>query len=246
MASPSSRAARIGMLTPSSNTVLEPTVQAMLAQSTATCTAHFSRFTVTEIGLNERQLSQFDPAPIVAAAELLGHAHCGAISWAGTSGSWLGLEQDTALCAAVTARCGCPCTTSTLALVAALRRDGVRRFALVTPYTQDVVDKIALTYAAAGFEIIGGVHLGLTDNASFADCEEAAVAEHCRVAAAESGVDAVVILCTNMRGAQSARALQEVDGITVYDSIAVTVAETLRLVDLAPAEIVPPAFLARL
>jgi hypothetical protein len=49
-----------------------------------------------------------------------------------------------------------------------------------------------------------------------------------------------------MRGAQSARALQEVDGITVYDSIAVTVAETLRLVDLAPAEMVPPAFLARL
>ena len=90
------------------------------------------------------------------------------------------------------------------------------------------------------------VHMGLTDNASFADCEEAAVAEHCRVAAAESGVDAVVILCTNMRGAQSARALQEVDGITVYDSIAVTVAETLRLVDLAPAEMVPPAFLARL
>ena len=102
MASPSSRAARIGMLTPSSNTVLEPTVQAMLAQSTATCTAHFSRFTVTEIGLNERQLSQFDPAPIVAAAELLGHAHCGAISWAGTSGSWLGLEQDTALCGSQT------------------------------------------------------------------------------------------------------------------------------------------------
>jgi maleate isomerase len=42
---------RIGMLTPSSNTVLEPVTQRLLA-GTPAITAHFSRFRVTEIALD--------------------------------------------------------------------------------------------------------------------------------------------------------------------------------------------------
>ena len=49
----------IGMLTPSSNTVLEPITNKIL-NSIEGVTAHFSRFTVTEISSNPHSLNQFN------------------------------------------------------------------------------------------------------------------------------------------------------------------------------------------
>ena len=46
-----------GVVTPSSNTVLEPLTSAMLAQVPG-ASAHFSRFTVTRIALSSRALAQ--------------------------------------------------------------------------------------------------------------------------------------------------------------------------------------------
>jgi maleate isomerase len=47
---------RLGMITPSSNSVLEPVTSAMLA-NVAGITAHFSRFRVTEIALDAAALN---------------------------------------------------------------------------------------------------------------------------------------------------------------------------------------------
>ena len=54
---------RLGMLTPSSNTVLEPVTYAMLRDQPSV-TAHFARFKVTEIALNPSALGQFDLTPV--------------------------------------------------------------------------------------------------------------------------------------------------------------------------------------
>jgi len=59
----------LGMLTPSSNTTLEPITTAMLA-GLSEVSIHFSRFPVTEIALSDRALEQFEEAPILRAAEL--------------------------------------------------------------------------------------------------------------------------------------------------------------------------------
>ena len=83
----------LGMLTPSSNTVLEPVTAAMLA-GLDDVSAHFSRFPVTEIALSASALAQFDDAPILAAAGLLAHAKVDVIAWNGTSSGWLGFAAD--------------------------------------------------------------------------------------------------------------------------------------------------------
>ena len=49
----------LGMLTPSSNTALEPITSAMVA-GLPNVSAHFSRFKVTEIALSSDALAQFD------------------------------------------------------------------------------------------------------------------------------------------------------------------------------------------
>ena len=63
----------LGMLTPSSNTVLEPITQAMVS-GLPEVSVHFSRFKVTEIALSSNALAQFDDSEILRAAELLAHA----------------------------------------------------------------------------------------------------------------------------------------------------------------------------
>ena len=60
----------LGMLTPSSNTTLEPVTTAMIA-GVPQASAHFARFRVTEIALSHQALGQFDDTEILRAAELL-------------------------------------------------------------------------------------------------------------------------------------------------------------------------------
>src|SRR5919201_6358755 len=93
----------LGMLTPSSNTVLEPVTTRML-QGLPEVTAHFGRFRVTEISLGQQALGQFELEPMLAAAELLADAHCHSLCWNGTSAGWLGFERDRQLCRAIEER----------------------------------------------------------------------------------------------------------------------------------------------
>jgi maleate isomerase len=87
---------RLGMIAPSSNSVLEPVTYAMLT-GVPGISAHFSRFRVTEIALDAEALDQFDPSRMLPAADLLADAKVEAMAWNGTSASWLGIERDRSL-----------------------------------------------------------------------------------------------------------------------------------------------------
>lgn len=218
---------RLGFLTPSSNTVLEPLI-ARLLHDTPQITAHFARFRVLAINLGKASRTQFDPGPILAAAEQLADAQVHAICWAGTSGSWLGLAQDEALCAAITARTGIPATTATLALRDALRAARARRVALVTPYLGDVQAAIIANLTAEGFDVTAERHLEDPGNYSFAQHNPATVDGLVEAAVAEAGTDAVIIHCTNFRGLPGAPGLESRLGPLVLDSVAVSVWGALR------------------
>lgn len=221
--------ARIGMLTPSSNTVLEPVTAAMLS-GLPEVTAHFSRFPVVRIALDGDALAQFDPTPILHAARLLADARVDVVAWNGTSAGWLGVESDEALCRAVTEATGVPATSAVLALDRALGLLGARRIALVTPYTGDVQARIAANYAARGIRCTAERHLGLSENFAFAEVGEREIAAMARDAMRDaSDAQAVVALCTNLRGATLAAALEAELGIPFLDSAAVTVWDCLRV-----------------
>ena len=212
---------RLGFLTPSSNTVLEPAM-AWLLRDAPEITAHFARFRVLAINLGEAANQQFDPAPVLAAAEMLADAKVDSICWAGTSGSWLGFAQDEALCAAITQRTGIPATTATLALRDALRLAGAGKLALVTPYLADVQAAIIANLTREGFEVTAERHLEDPGNYSFALHDAAKVGRLMEEAVAERPTDAVVIHCTNFRGLPAAREIETQHGVMVVDSVAVS------------------------
>jgi maleate isomerase len=216
----------LGMLTPSSNTVLEPVTAAMLA-GLPDVTAHFARFRVTEISMRDQALGQFDLEPILAACDLIADARVASIAWNGTSASWLGLDRDRALCAAIEARTGIGATTSVLALAEVFRLAGVTRYGLVTPYLDEIQERILPNLAREGFDCVAERHLRDRGNFSFSEYSEEAIAALVREVA-RARPQAVVVLCTNMRGAPVVEALERELGILVLDSVATALWGSLR------------------
>ena len=158
----------LGMLTPSSNTVLEPVASAMVS-GLAEVSVHFGRFRVTEISLRDPALRQFDEAPMLEAARLLTDARVNVVCWNGTSAGWLGLESDRRLCATITRETGVPAVSSVLALAEIFRVTKVTRYGLVAPYLDEIQARIIDTLAAEGFSCAGERHLRDPGNFSFSE-----------------------------------------------------------------------------
>jgi maleate isomerase len=217
----------LGMLTPSSNTALEPITTAMVADLPEV-SAHFSRFRVTEIALSDKALAQFNNDEILRAAELLAHAKVDSIGWNGTSSGWLGFEADLRLCEQITAATGIPATTSMLALNEILQQRNVTRLGYVTPYLDDVQARILGNYAGLGIVCQGERHLGLRDNFSFSEVPVSQL-ETMTHEVAKAKPDAIAIICTNLRAAPSVAKLERETGIPIYDTIATVVWKCLRL-----------------
>jgi maleate isomerase len=227
---------RLGMLTPSSNTVLEPYTSAMLTAYGEEASAHFGRFRVVEISMSAASQNQFTQAPILEAAERLAEAEVDVIAWNGTSAAWLGLEKDRDLCAAITRATGVAASSTMLAYDALLRGMGVTRLGLVTPYLSEVQDRIITNYAARGVQVVADARLEDKGNFSFARYSPGHVARLVRQVAA-ARPEAIAIVCTNFRGAPVAAALEAETGIPVLDSVAVTAAHCLKLAGLDPARV---------
>lgn len=219
---------RIGVLTPSSNTALEPLTSRIFG-AVPGVSAHFSRFGVTEISLRETSLQQFDDSRILDAARLLADAHVDVICWSGTSASWLGFDRDALLCRRITEATGIPATTSVLALNELLARQGARTLGLVSPYVDDVQQRIIANYAGLGIECVAERHLGLTVNFDFGEVPGSTLRTMLGEVAA-SRPAAMTIMCTNLHGADLVDDIEASLGIPLYDSVATVAWKALRMV----------------
>ena len=120
-------ARRVGMLVPSSNTVLEPYTFAMFSAFGDAASVHFNRFRVVEISESDASRGQFRLDTILEAADRLAETNPHCIAWCGTAASWLGLETDREMCRAIETRTGIPATSAMLAFEAWFRHRQVRR-----------------------------------------------------------------------------------------------------------------------
>ncbi|MBV9286687.1 MAG: Asp/Glu/hydantoin racemase, partial [Hyphomicrobiales bacterium] len=96
--------------------------------------------------------------------------------------------------------------------------------------------RIVQNWCNAGFDCPAERHSGLTDNFAFAEVSERDIAGMARAVASE-GVEAVAIVCTNMRAAPLVERLEAELGVPVYDSIATTLWKSLLLAEVPPASI---------
>jgi maleate isomerase len=211
------RRIRFGIITPSSNTALEPLTQQIVSPLPGV-SVHFSRFRVLKISLDQEGLTQFDNTPIIEAARLLADAKVDVIGWSGTSSGWLGFEADENLCKEITAATGIPATTSVLGLNKLIKRLRITDLALLTPYTDDV-QAIVNNYGDLGVDCSIEKHLGKHDNASFGNITEE-VLDSGFWELVERGAKAVSGFCTGLKAAQLVDEWERKCGIVVLDSVA--------------------------
>jgi maleate isomerase len=208
---------RLGMLVPSSNTVLEPeTAKLLPADGGVSC--HVARLPVVSISAEAGSVGQFDTAPMLAAAALLADARVDLMLWNGTAASWLGFAHDTALIEAIERRTGIAATTAVIAINAALAALGARRLGLVTPYVAAIEAGIVRNYAAAGIDVVAAERLDITDNFAFGRVPPDQIADMAR-AVARGRPEAIVVMCTNLAGASLVGPLGAELGIPIVDSV---------------------------
>jgi maleate isomerase len=226
---------RFGILTPSSNTVLEPLTQQIVSQLPEV-SVHFSRFRVLKIALDPDALAQFDNSAIIEAAMLLADAKVDVIGWSGTSSGWLGFEADVKLCQEITAATGIPATTSVLGLNNLIKRLDIKDLALLTPYTDDVQAAIINTYRGIGVDCSLEKHLNQADNSSFAYIPEKTLDEGFWELV-ERGAGAVSVFCTGLKAAQLVDGWEKRSGLIVLDTVATVLWDMCRMTGVDPGQI---------
>jgi len=203
---------RLGLLIPSSNTVLEP-----LAARQTDIQVHVNRLPVYDVALNLASQAQFAMDEQVAAAKLLCDAKVDEIVWGGTSASWLGFDHDKIFAERVTVETGVPTSTTVLRINRQLANIGAHRIGMVTPYTDDVAMQINRNYEAAGFHIERWSNHGGAISKDFAAISAPAIETMIRNVA-QGDIDAIVIMCTNVAAADLATRLKSVLGLPIIDS----------------------------
>ena len=224
------RQLRLGVIAPSSNTVLEPETVALLPPDRSV-TAHFARFRVTDISNDAVSRAQFELDAVTIAARQLADAKVDLILWSGTAASWLGFAWDDELVAAIEGDTKIRATTAVRAINTTLHESGARKIGLVTPYVESLESQIIENYRQIGIDTVSSERLDITENTAYADVPVETIADMVRETASASPdrPDAVVIMCTNLAGASIAPDLSTEIGCPVLDSVRVAAEHGLKL-----------------
>ena len=223
------KAKRIGILLPSSNSVLEPLAAHSFTESNISY--HFSRLGVIEVTLASNSRDQFALDAQFIAGKLLVDVNVDCLVWGGTSASWLGIQHDRDFCEFFMEETGIPTSSCVLEINRLMFSKNVKTYGLITPYKLDVQQKIIENYEALGFSCVGEQHYGGVLSNDYAAIPPEQTENMIR-SVAKATPDIILIMCTNMLGATVAPSLEMEIGIPILDSATVTLQAGRRLADL--------------
>lgn len=230
----SGRPSRVGLMIPSSNTMMEVDFTRDLPPGAALHTARMFMQDTTPAG-ESRMLDEF----ALPAARDLGTARPDVVVFGCTSaGALRGNDYDTELCERISELAGAPTVSTIGAVRTAIEASGAASIGVITPYVDELNEKIKASIEADGTPVTAITGLGITDNFAIAEVEpDEIVAFAVRALgglAAGGHIDLVFASCTNF-GAMAARpALAQRLGLPVITSNqAVLAAAAARLQALA-------------
>ena len=214
-----------GTITPSGNTVVERITQGIVRELPEV-SALFSRTPV--FGSSDPSPNAYAVEGLLTAGRLLAHAAPRVLVWNGSKGAGIGFAHDRRLVQALHDATGIQATTSILGMDTLLRERGIRRIAVVTPYSDAGHRQTLECLASEGYDCVADAHAGLSDNLSYASVPVGDIADMVRTVA-RARPQAVVCLCTNFPAAVLAAPLEAELGLPVYDSTALGVWHALAL-----------------
>ena len=216
--------ARIGLLVPSSNTTVEPEFYRALPRGV---TLHTARLFLTRIA-PESILKMVED--METQARLLASADVDVIVLGATAPSFLkGLGYDRELIEKLEAATGRPATTTSTALVQAIRHLGARRVVLGSAYDEKVNGIARAFLQASGVDVVDMKGLSLVDNLVVGRLgPESAYDLALSVDRAEA--DAIVLSCTNWQTMDAIERIERETGKPVISTTQASIWAALRAI----------------
>jgi len=222
---------RVGLLVPSSNTVMEPDLWRALPPGATLHTGRMYLEDTTPEG-ESRMLDEH----VLPAARDLATARPDLIVFGCTSaGALRGNGYDGELCARISALSGVPTVSVIASVRQAIAARGARRVGVVTPYVDALNQRIRESVEADGVEVAGIAGLGISDNFEIARVPVERICDFAERTLRGLPVDLAFVSCTNFPAVSALPELERRLGLPVVTSNQAAVAAVLALLDAAPA-----------
>ncbi len=218
--------ARIGIVIPSVNTVMEPWATRIAPKGVS---LHFSRMYIPAETTAET-LIEMDRTDGKSALRQLSSIFPHAMAYGCTASSIVqGLGYDAHLRSEIVDHYGMPATTAAHAIISALKAVGAsKRISIVSPYPANVDEAEHRYFESAGFEVLGGAFLGISDGFRLAEPEPETLLD-LGLRGCDPAAEALVISCLNTRSHTVIAALEEKLAKPVITSTQATLWHALRL-----------------
>lgn len=215
---------RIGLLVPSSNTTVEPEFYRALPRDV---TLHVARLHLTQIATDSIANMVSD---IETQSRALASADVDIIVLGAAAPSFLkGLGYDREMAKKIEAASGKRATTTSTALIEALRHLGVSRVVLGAAY-DDKVNAIAKSFLEVnGFNVLGAHGLGLVDNLVVGRLDASSAYELARKIDRPEA-EAIVLACTNWKTMDAIERLERELNKPVVSTTQVSIWAALRAI----------------
>jgi len=214
---------RIGLLVADGKFCMEPEFHRMAPDGVVTLAARVALKDVNPDSLLDMKTHTAQAARAVAQARV------GVVAFGCTSGSFVGGSgYDAGLVEIMEEATGCPATTTTTAVLRALKLLNVSRIALATPYTDELTRLEVKFLEDSGFEVTAWEGGGITGVADIQECEPEV--SYKRALGVDSDrAEAIFISCTGFRTIENIEALEKELGKPVISSNQATFADCLRI-----------------
>jgi maleate isomerase len=205
---------RVGLIVPSSNTVIEVDLYRRLP---ADATLHTGRM-LLEVTTPEGEAVMLDEHLPVTVRDLA-TARPGVVVFGCTSaGALRGNAYEAELIARIGGETGAVVVSVAASVRAAIARRGARRVGVITPYVESLNDKIRESLEADGLEVVAIHGLGITENFTIADVAPERIAAYAGECFGGGGIDLLFASCTNFRAYDARDRIEQELGVPCVTS----------------------------
>ena len=216
--------ARIGVIVPSVNSVVEPWFSAVAPPGV---TVHAARMFLDN-NLTAESLVRMDRDEGMRAVKQIMSAKPASVAYCCTASSIVqGLEYDGRLNHELNHAAGVPTFTATVGIIEALHAVGAKRIAVCSPYTKAIDDAEHEFFTAAGFDILGSAYLGIADAFALAGPTPDDIYALWKKSW-HADADASLITCLNMNSQDVVERIETESGKPVITSTQATLWKLLR------------------
>jgi maleate isomerase len=222
---------RVGLLVPSSNTVMEPDFWQALPPG---ATLHTGRMYLEET-TPEAESRMLDEHVLPAARDLATARPDLIVFGCTSAGALRGNQYDADLCRRISDLSGVPTVSVIASVRQAITASGARRVGVVTPYVDALNQRIRESVEADGVAVAGIAGLGISDNFEIATVPQERIVDFAERTLRDLDIDLAFVSCTNFPAVTALPELERRLGLPVVTSNQAAIAAMLRLLAPAPA-----------